>query len=173
MAGYASLGWIAVGLAGVALLAPHLGTLSKSPDAPIGAAGPVGKTDISTGTIGNGIGAVTIDRAPDSHFYAEAQVNGVPVRFMVDTGASSVVLTREDALRAGIGAGDYSATGIGAGGTLALMPVRISRLALGPLVADNVPAMVAKDELPVSLLGQTFLSRASSMEISGDRLVLR
>jgi aspartyl protease family protein len=123
--------------------------------------------------IGNGYASVTIERAPDNHYYAEAQVNGASVRFIVDTGATSVVLTREDAQRAGLGTGDFTATGIGAGGQVKLMPVTIDRLAVGPLTADHVPAMVAEAGLPVSLLGQSYLSRVESVSISSDKMVLR
>ena len=123
--------------------------------------------------VGNGYASVTLDRAPDSHFYADAQVNGALVHFMIDTGSSSVVLTRADALRAGIGAGDFTLKGVGAGGEVQLMSASIDRLALGPLSAANVPAMVAKDGLPVSLLGQSFLSRIGTVSISGDSMVLR
>ena len=122
----------------------------------------------------NAFGALTLKRAPDSHFYAEAEVNGAPVRFLVDTGASRVVLTGEDARRAGIGAGDYTALAVGAGGRIKLMPARVARLAIGPVALDNVDAMVAEEgKLPVSLLGQTFLSRAGSVTIEGDTLTLR
>src|SRR5688572_11047258 len=72
----------------------------------------------------NAFGAIALDRAPDSHFYAEAEVNGVPVRFLVDTGATSVLLTAEDARRAGIGICDYTARATGAGGEIRLMPAQ-------------------------------------------------
>ncbi len=122
----------------------------------------------------NAFGAVTLARAPDSHFYAEAEVNGASVRFLVDTGATSVVLTGEDARRAGIGAGDYSARAVGAGGEIRLMPVQVSRLSLGPVALDNVPVLVAEEgKLPISLLGQSFLSRAGTVTIEGNRLTLR
>ena len=119
-------------------------------------------------------GPVSLKRSPDSHFYALALVNGTPVRFMIDTGSSSIVLTPEDARRAGIGAGDFAARGVGAGGEIRLMPTRLARLALGPVAADNVPAMVAEEgKIPVSILGQSFLARAGSITIAGDTLVLR
>jgi aspartyl protease family protein len=122
----------------------------------------------------NAFGALTLARAPDSHFYADAQVNGASVRFLVDTGASSVVLTGADARRAGIGSGDYTALATGAGGEIKLMPVEVSRLTLGPVALDNVPVLVAEDgKLPVSLLGQSFLQRAGTVTIEGDRLTLR
>ena len=121
-----------------------------------------------------GLGAVTLVRAADGHFYADAQVNGAAVRFLVDTGSSAVVLSAADAARIGLGAGDYSREARGAGGTVKLLPVTLNRLALGTLAADNVPAMVAeRDALPVSLLGQSWLSRVGSVTIERDRMVLR
>jgi aspartyl protease family protein len=123
--------------------------------------------------IGNGEAHYEILRSPDAHFYAEAQVNGALIRFLVDTGASSVVLTRDDAQRAGIVAGEFTAEAIGAGGRVRLMPIAIDRLALGPLEASDVPAMVAESGLPVSLLGQSYLAKIGSVSIQGDRMVLR
>lgn len=111
-------------------------------------------------------------RAPDGHFYATAKVNGTDVRFLVDTGATSVVLTADDARRAGLGAGDYSATGRGASGPVRLRPVTLARLAVGPTATDNFPAMVA-ETLSVSLLGQTYLRQWREVTITGDRMVLR
>ena len=119
-------------------------------------------------------GSVTLKRDPDSHFYAEAQVNGARVRFVVDTGATGIVLTSADAQRAGIGGGEYSARGVGAGGEVRLKPVTLGRIAVGGLSAHNVPAMVAeRDALPVSLLGQSWLARLGSVTIEGDQMVLR
>ncbi|WP_324748835.1 TIGR02281 family clan AA aspartic protease [Sphingomonas sp. LY54] len=123
--------------------------------------------------IGNGAAATTLRRAPDGHFYADAQVNGARLRLLVDTGASGLVLTRTDAQRAGVAAGDFTAIGRGAGGTVRLMPTTLGRVALGPLSADNVPAMVAEDQLPVSLMGQSFLARIGTVTIRGDEMVLR
>jgi len=147
---------------------PDRPTLIVEPDAPAPAGAAPEQRPIASGP-----GSVTIERAADSHFYAEALVNGTPVRFIVDTGATSIVLTREDALRAGIGEGEYSATGLGAAGEVRLMPVTLARLAIGPLATDNVPAMVAEKDLPVSLLGQSYLRRLGTVSISGDRMVLR
>lgn len=123
--------------------------------------------------IGNGAAATTLRRSADGHFYADAQVNGARLRLLVDTGASGLVLTRADAQRAGVAAGDFTAIGQGAGGTVRLMPTTLDRVALGPLSADNVPAMVAEDRLPVSLMGQSFLARIGTVTIRGDEMVLR
>lgn len=122
--------------------------------------------------VGNGMAGTILRRAPDGHFYADAQVNGARLRLLVDTGASGLVLTRADAQRAGVAAGDFTATGQGAGGTVRLMPTTLGRVALGPLSANNVPAMVAEDGLPVSLMGQSFLARIGTVTIRGDEMVL-
>ncbi len=162
--------YAAAALAGTVLLAPSL----KREEAE---AEPVQEQSIEAAaapTAGNGVGTLELDRAPDRHFYAEAQVNGARIRFLVDTGASGVVLTQADAQRAGIATGDYSAIGRGAGGEVRLLPVTIARLGLGPVSAEQVPAMVAEEgALSVSLLGQTYLSRLESVAIEGDRMILR
>lgn len=111
-------------------------------------------------------------RSPDGHFYAEAEVNGARIRFLVDTGASMVALTAEDARRAGIRPGEARASAMAAGGEVEIAPVMIDRMALGPIEARSVRGAVVK-ELPVSLLGQSFLQQAGGVEIEGDRMVLR
>ncbi|MDB5698499.1 MAG: hypothetical protein JWN69_1303 [Alphaproteobacteria bacterium] len=165
-----AFGAIAVG--GAVLLGAHLLTPQPAAEPPLRSA----RSAVASSApqpVGNGYASYKIKRSSDNHFYAEAQVNGALVRFLVDTGASSVVLTRDDAQRAGIGAGDFSTQAIGAGGPVRLMPTVIGRLALGPLEADNVPAMVAESGLPVSLLGQSYLARIGSVSIEGDVMALR
>jgi aspartyl protease family protein len=124
---------------------------------------------------GNGYAQFTARRAPDGHFYADVRINGATSRMLIDTGASQVVLTRADAQRAGIQArpGEFTAIAQTAGGEIALKPVTIDRLALGPVDSRDVPALVAEADLPVSLLGQSFLERVGTVEISGDELRLR
>jgi len=113
-----------------------------------------------------------LQRGPDGHFYADAQVNGTTVRFMVDTGASVVVLTPQDAQRAGIQLPSERSMAMGVGGPVETIPVTLDRIAVGGIEARGVQAAVV-DELPVSLLGQSYLQRVSSVEIRGDRMVLR
>ena len=115
---------------------------------------------------------VSLQRSSDRHFYATASVNGHDVRFLVDTGASGLVLTRADALRAGIGAGDYDALAMGAGGPVKLMPATLDRVALGPFATHHVDAYVAEAGLPVSLLGQSYLRRLGSVTMKGDQMIL-
>lgn len=162
----------ALALLGAAFAAPTLQTSEPAVPPPIAPAEPIAEFQ-PLPPIGNLVGAVELERSPDSYFYADARVNGTAVRFIVDTGATSVVLTRADAQRAGLLGGEYSARGRTAGGEVRLMPVTVARLDLGPVAAEQVPAMVAEEGLEVSLLGQTYLARLGTVAIQGDRMVLR
>ncbi len=124
---------------------------------------------------GNGVADVTLRRATDGHFYADAMVNGAPVRFIVDTGATRVALTPADAQAAGLqfSNAEFTATGRGAGGDIALKPVALDRIALGPVEATQVDGVIAREGLHMSLLGQSFLSRVGTVTIKGDTMVLR
>jgi aspartyl protease family protein len=121
---------------------------------------------------GNGLAARELERSPDGHFYADAQVNGAQVHFMIDTGASMVALTPADAQRAGVALPSERSRAMGAGGAIEVMPVVIERVAIGPLEARDVPGAVVP-QLGISLLGQSYLERVGSVEIHGDRMVLR
>jgi aspartyl protease family protein len=118
--------------------------------------------------------AIELRRRPDGHFHADLEVNGTPIRFMVDTGATRIVLSRGDAERIGIDVDTlrFLSSAQTANGTVRLAPVRLRRVALGGLVASNVPASVSAGTLDVSLLGMDFLDRFSKIEIEGDRMRL-
>lgn len=120
-------------------------------------------------------GGVELRRMPDSHFYAEAQVNGGSVTFMVDTGATSVALSWDDARAAGIDPAtlSFSDRVFTAGGQVMAARVRIGRLAIGPIVRTDIAASVLPEGIDGSLLGLSFLDTLKSYEISGDRLTLR
>lgn len=118
---------------------------------------------------------VTLDRAADGHFYADAMVNGTPVRFIVDTGATRVALTRADAARIGIAAADseFTETARGASGPVRFKAVMLDRLTLGAIEARGVESAVVQSDMPVSLLGQSFLNTVGTVAISGNRMTLR
>jgi len=119
-------------------------------------------------------GSITLKRQHDGHFYADAQVNGAPVHFLVDTGASLIALSAADARRAGL-AIDSSQTevvGSGASGEVLGQVVRLNRVALGLTSVSDAPAVVL-DAGGQSLLGQSFLSEFDSVEIHGDVMTLR
>lgn len=117
---------------------------------------------------------IALRRGPDGHFSATLDVNGVPVRFLVDTGATSLVLTRRDAGRAGIdpSALIYSVPTMTANGPVFSAPARIDELRFGPFADRDVDAMVSGGELAVSLLGMGYLERFRILTIEGDRMLL-
>lgn len=119
-------------------------------------------------------GTVTLPRAADGHFYAEAQVNGMPIKFMVDTGATSIALSREDAQRAFIATDPAmdQVIGSGASGAVKGQFVRLERVSLGPAEVRDMDAAVLAGGKQ-SLLGQSFLSKFNSVTIEDDRMVLR
>jgi aspartyl protease family protein len=119
---------------------------------------------------------VEIARTNSGDFAVTAQVNGAPVAMVLDTGASSVVLTREDAKAAGLPLEvlAYTTSIDTANGRARAAPVRLDRVAIGGLVEHSVEALVAQPgQLKMSLLGMSFLNRLRSWEVRGDRLLLR
>ncbi len=167
--------WLGVGLIALAFLAPSFKAGPPSPPPPGATGKPAATAPVPAAepaSAGNGFASRELARAPDGHFYLDAQVNGAPVHFLIDTGASMVALTPTDAQRAGIALPSERAVAQGAGGSVEIIPVTIDRIAAGPLEARDVPGAVAR-ELPISLLGQSFLSRVGNVEIAGDRMILR
>ena len=165
-----TLFWAGLALVGATLFAPGLSSVEAPPQTEATGPKPAGPSEPAP--IGNGLARQELIRSGDGHFYAEAQVNGARIRFLVDTGATLVVLTRNDAQRAGIALGGVRGTALGAGGEVETIPVTIERIALGPLAARDVPGAVV-ETLPVSLLGQSFLRQIGTAEIRGDTMVLR
>ena len=117
--------------------------------------------------------AVTLERQWDGHFYADAEVNGQTIHFLVDTGASVIALSREDARRAGIATSIAmpEVVGEGASGEVHGEVARIDRISLGPASDRDIPAIIL-DDGNQSLLGQSFLSKFASVQIRGDTMVL-
>lgn len=117
---------------------------------------------------------IEVPRAPDGHYYLTAEVAGVPVRFVVDTGASQIVLSQDDAERIGIDTGRlaYLGRAYTANGTVRTAPVRLDSMSVGPVRHENLRAVVNEGEMGQSLLGMDYLQRFSSVEITGGRLVL-
>jgi aspartyl protease family protein len=118
---------------------------------------------------------VQVARAASGDFAVTAQINGARVSMVLDTGASSVVLTREDAKAAGLPLEvlAYSVSIDTANGRTQAAPVTIDRVGIGGLVEHSIAALVAQPgQLKTSLLGMSFLNRLQSWEVRGDRLLL-
>jgi aspartyl protease family protein len=118
--------------------------------------------------------SVEVPRAPDGHYYMTLKVNDVPVNFLVDTGASHVVLTQKDAEKVGLKSENLAYTGraMTANGEVRTAPVRLDKVELGHIADSNVRAWVNSGELEQSLLGMSYLQRWSKIEITGQGLVL-
>lgn len=124
----------------------------------------------------NGRAVVRVRKQAAGQFVARASVNGETVSMIVDTGASSIVLTQADARRAGVDMESlsYTVPVLTANGTAQAARVRLGRVSVGTVGLDNVEALIAEqDALHKSLLGMSFLSRLRSYEFSGDFLTLR
>lgn len=118
--------------------------------------------------------AIVLDRRSDGHFYADVDINGSTIEMLVDTGASGIALSENDARRAGIATsiGMREEVGEGAGGTVYGDVVQIGRVRLGDVEVADVTGVVLKGG-NMSLLGQSFLARFGKVEIAGDRMILR
>ena len=119
-------------------------------------------------------GRIEIPRERDGHYHALVAINGVPIPFIVDTGASDIVLSSRDAARAGIEIGNLAFLGQAqtANGTVPTATVRLESIAIGPIVDEGVRAVVNGGEMGTSLLGMAYLNRFSHIEIADGRLIL-
>lgn len=122
---------------------------------------------------GGSSNALTFRANPQGHVVIDAIVNGAQVRFLVDTGSTMVVLTAQDAARAGITANDLNFTmqTMTANGAARAAPVRLREVSIGQLTVNDVRAAVAEN-LGISLLGQSFLTRLDSYEMRDGVLTL-
>jgi aspartyl protease family protein len=119
---------------------------------------------------------VEVARSNGGDFAIAAQINGARVHMVLDTGASSVVLTQSDAKAAGLPIDllDYSVSIDTANGRTRAASVTLDRLAVGSLEEKSVEALVVQPgQLQMSLLGMSFLNRLQSWQVVGDRLVLK
>jgi aspartyl protease family protein len=116
-----------------------------------------------------------VPKGPDGHYWAEASVSGHEVRFLVDTGASAVALTPEDAQRLGIDPNslNYAYTVTTASGHAPAAHVQLASVAVAGAEVDNVDAYVIQNGLEHSLLGMSYLGRLSRFEATQSSLILR
>lgn len=119
-------------------------------------------------------GQIRIPRAEDGHYYLTAEVNNAKIRFVIDTGATQIVLTRDDAEAAGIDTGSlvYFGRANTANGEVRTASVRLDRFAIGPVEDFDIRALVNSGEMNGSLLGMSYLQEFSSMEFRNGELLL-
>ena len=119
--------------------------------------------------------SVQIPRTQNGDFMLHAKINGVKTPMIIDTGATSVVLTYETAKAAGLPLEllNYDVDVETAGGRARAARLTLDRLAIGKLVERSVPALVVpRGQMKANLLGMSFLNRLESWEVRADRLML-
>jgi len=119
-------------------------------------------------------GEIEVPRSADGHFYLKLAINGTPLTLMVDTGASGLVLSLNDAARLGIDAGslEFRGEAMTANGLVRTAQVTLPVIELGPFRTENFRAYVNEGAMDGSLLGMDYL-RQFRMEFAGDQLILR
>jgi aspartyl protease family protein len=114
-----------------------------------------------------------LEREDNGHFFTVADVNGEPIKFVVDTGATTVALTMDDARRAGVkfDPGQFQVVGSGASGAVRGQEVELNDVVLDGKRVSGIHGLVL-DGLSISLLGQNYLRRYD-MSINGDRMTIK
>jgi len=121
-------------------------------------------------------GSITLDKNPrDGQFWTDARINNKKINLLVDTGASSIALTPDDAKRAGVKLNSltYNIPVNTAGGQVMAARTTLKTVKVGPIRVKDVRAVVIPEGLHVSLLGMTYLGQVRKIEVSGDRMVLK
>ena len=125
-------------------------------------------------TVSAETGLIEVPRRADGHFYMTLDINDVPIEFVVDTGATEVVLSEQDARRVGLDPEMliYSGRASTANGVVRTARVRREDVSGSGVDEGILRASVNEGELRTSLLGMTYLERFERIEIRGDRLIL-
>jgi aspartyl protease family protein len=120
-------------------------------------------------------GSMSFIRAEDGHFLVEALVNGTPIQFMVDTGATRTTLTPQDAKRLGFNVESlsFSQPVQTANGETFAASVYLEEFKVGTIILKNLSASVSENLSGHSLLGMNFLKRLTGFKIEGNRLIIQ
>lgn len=119
-------------------------------------------------------GYIELPRASDGHFYAVARLNDIPVEFLVDTGATQIVLNYDDAKRIGFDPDTlpFLARAETANGVVKIAFDSVDTMSFGPYVDENVRVSISKADMGTSLLGMSYLGRFDLLQISGEKMSL-
>ncbi len=116
--------------------------------------------------------ALTLTADAQGHFFAQGSINGEPLRFLVDTGATFISLGAADArrVRIDLSKGERGTT-MTANGVARVWKVRLASVKVGDITLRDVEATVHEHDLPIALLGMSFLNRME-MRRDGTSLTL-
>lgn len=131
-------------------------------------------TELS-GNAGQTVGdTLRIKKSDDGHFWIRANVNGKPLEFLIDSGATVTTLTPKAADVAGVESqGAFPVLVETANGTVEAHRAEIESLILGPITQNYAPAQIGGDGMgDTNLLGMSFLSSLKSWRVEGDTLIL-
>ena len=119
-------------------------------------------------------GTLRVPKSADGHFWVTADVDGASIRFLIDSGATTIALSEQAARAAGVDvdAGGFPVMINTANGAIEARRARIERLELGPIVARDMAAVVSPSFGEMNVLGMNFLSALRSWRVEGDMLVL-
>lgn len=120
--------------------------------------------------------SVVLEKMANGHFEVRAQVNGIPIQVMIDTGATSTVLSALDAVKIGYELNNlsFSTPIMTANGRANAARITLNEIRIGDITRYNLPILVAEPgRLDQSLLGMNFISTLSGFDIRGQRLTLR
>ncbi|WP_170769516.1 TIGR02281 family clan AA aspartic protease [Ruegeria lacuscaerulensis] len=117
---------------------------------------------------------IEVPRSADGHYYLPVEVDGQTITFLVDTGASQIVLSSRDAERIGVDQNqlNYFGRALTANGEVRTAPVRLETVTLGPVTDQNISAWVNEGELHQSLLGMDYLHLFSNIQFADGRMIL-
>ncbi len=117
---------------------------------------------------------VEVPRSPDGHFYLTLLVNSTEIPFVVDTGATKVVLSEQDAARLGIDPRSlvFRNRAVTANGEVMTAPISLDRIKVGEIIDRDIEAAVNSGELDQSLLGMNYLQRWKRIELLQDKMIL-
>jgi len=167
---------LVMGLASLsALISAETVIVASQRAAPLRAAAAQAETPLAVADAAPASGPATIAKSADGHYWADGQVNGAGVRFLVDTGATAVALTPDDARRLGFTPANltYGYRVVTAAGQARAAAVKLASVTVAGARIQNVDALVIEKGLDTSLLGMTYLGRLASFQATRQALILQ
>ena len=124
--------------------------------------------------LNNGKNELVFTRSIDGHFYINLDINNYQIDFLVDTGASSIILSNNDGKKLGFDteALSYWKSASTANGEILISPVILDQIKMGPIRFSNVKAFISQKNMKKSLLGMSFINRFKKLEINQSKMTV-